>query len=88
MQGQLLTLSNLTFKMLSLRIQNNGIPAAGSTTNTTSTNTTICELDSGSVEVIEAENNQILLRDIERILPGCDQDFGQSILFLMKILRL
>ena len=26
--------------------------------------------------MIEAENNQILLRDIERILPGCDQDFG------------
>ena len=53
-----------------------GIPAAGTTTNTTSTNTTICELDTGSVEVKEAENNQILLRDIERILPGCDQDFG------------
>ena len=51
-----------------------GLPEPG-TTNT-STNTTICELDSGSVEVKEADNNQILLRDIVRILPGCDQDFG------------
>ena len=53
-----------------------GIPEPGTTTNTTSTNTTICELDSGSVEIKEADNNQILLRDIERILPGCNQDFG------------
>ena len=49
-----------------------GVPAAGSTTNTTSTNTTICELDSGTVEIKEKDNNQILLRDIETIQPGCN----------------
>ena len=52
-----------------------GTPSAG-TSNTTSSNTTYCELDSGTVEVKEADSNQILLRDIETIQPGCNQTGG------------
>ena len=57
-----------------------GVPAQGTTTNTTSSNTTICELDSGTIEVQEADNSQILLRDIESIQPGCGQTGGSIIL--------
>ena len=57
-----------------------GVPAQGTTTNTTSTNTTICELDSGTIEIQESDNNQILLRNIESVQPGCGQTGGSILL--------
>ena len=53
-----------------------GIPAVGNTT----TNTTVCDIYSGDIEIQEVDNNQILLRDIESIQPGCGQTGGSIIL--------
>ena len=54
-----------------------GVPAQGTTTTS---NTTVCELDSGTIEIQEADNNQILLRDIESVQPGCGQTGGSILL--------
>ncbi|MDB2315201.1 hypothetical protein N9V42_06425, partial [Flavobacteriaceae bacterium] len=50
-----------------------GLPAPGANTPS---GTTVCDLDSGTVEVKETDNNLILLRNVERIQPGCSQDYG------------
>ena len=48
-----------------------GSPVTGS-----STNTSVCNLASGTIEISEAENSLILVRDIISSQPGCGQDYG------------
>jgi hypothetical protein len=48
-----------------------GSPVTGSTTNTS-----VCNLASGTIEISEAENNLILVRDIVSTQPGCGEDYG------------
>ena len=55
-----------------------GIPAVGNT----STNTTVCDIFSGNIEIQETENSQILLRDIETTQPGYGETVGSiSLIF-------
>ena len=56
-----------------------GIPAVGNTTS----NTTVCDIYTGDIEIQEVDNNQIL-RDIESIQPDVDKLEFHNIL-LMKI---
>ena len=51
-----------------------GTPVSGATTNTN-----ICELDSGTVEVLDSANSQILLLAVNAQDPPCDQDTGGSV---------
>ncbi len=48
-----------------------GNPVSGSTTNTS-----VCNLASGTIEISEAENSLILVRDIVTTQPGCGQEYG------------
>ena len=51
-----------------------GTPVSGATSNTN-----ICELDSGTVEVLDSANSQILLLAVNAQDPPCDEDTGGSI---------
>ena len=48
-----------------------GNPVSGSTTNTS-----ICNIASGTIEISEVENSLVLVRDIITTQPGCGQDYG------------
>ena len=48
-----------------------GTPVSGNTTSTA-----ICDLDTGTFEIQDVSNSQIILRDINTIQPGCGVETG------------
>ena len=55
-----------------------GTPASGATSNTN-----VCELGSGTVEVLDEGNNQILILDVKKEDPPCGSDSGGSISLIL-----